>query len=135
MQKSETVSTSVLSKALDSLKKASDLYKKSINEKADIEIQKAFRDASIQRFEYCIEFSWKVSMKMLGSDIKAAKPAVREMARNNLISNPEKWLGFIDSRNNTSHAYDEDVALKVYAEIESFLPEVTQLLETLEKQK
>ncbi len=135
MQKTETVLTSELSKALDSLKKANDLYKKSISEKADIEIQKAFRDACIQRFEYCIEFSWKVSVKMLGSDVKAAKPAVREMARNNLISNPEKWLGFIESRNDTSHAYDEAVALKVYAEIESFLPEVTQLLEMLEKQK
>ena len=46
---------------------------------------------------------------------------------------PEKWLGFIESKNNTSHAYDEEVALKVYAEIEFFLAEVTQLLETLEK--
>lgn len=135
MQKPETVSTLELAKAIESLKIASELYRKSILEKENIEIQKAFRDACIQRFEYCIEFSWKVSVKILGSDVKAAKPAIREMARNNLISNPEKWLGFIDSRNNTSHAYDEDVALKVYAEIESFLPEVKILLAVLEKQK
>ena len=135
MQKPETVSTSELVNALESLKKASQLYKKSVDEKADIEIQKAFRDACIQRFEYCIEFSWKVSIKILGSDVKAAKPAIREMARNNLIQDPEKWLGFIESRNDTSHAYDEDVALKVYAQIESFLPEVICLVETLEKQK
>lgn len=135
MQKPETVSTSELVKALESLKTSSQLYKKSVDEKADIEIQKAFRDACIQRFEYCIEFSWKVSIKILGSDVKAAKPAIREMARNNLIQDPEKWLGFIESRNDTSHAYDEDVALKVYAQIESFLPEVTNLVETLEKQK
>lgn len=135
MQKPETVSTLELVKALESLKKANQLYKKSIEEKADIEIQKAFRDACIQRFEYCIEFSWKVSLKILGSDIKAAKPAIREMARNNLIRDPEKWFGYIESRNDSSHAYDEDVALKVYTQIESFLPEVTALVEILEKQK
>lgn len=135
MQKPETVSTSELAKALNSLNKANDLYKKSVNEKADIEIQRAFRDACIQRFEYCIEFSWKLGVKILGSDVKAAKPAIREMARNNLILEPEKWLGFIESRNNTSHAYDEDVALKVYLEIQAFLPEVTKLLEAIEKLK
>lgn len=135
MQKPETVSTTELAKAIESLKKSVHLYLESAANNSDLEIQSAFRDASIQRFEYCIEFSWKVSIKILGSDVKAAKPAVREMARNNLIHNPEKWLGFIDSRYDTSRAYDEEVAMKVFSEIESFLPEVTALLKTLEEQK
>ena len=46
---------------------------------------KIARDASIQRFEYCIELSWKVAMKKLGSQTKFAKPAVRLMARGDLI--------------------------------------------------
>lgn len=92
-----------------------DLLKKSVATSSNVEEQKAFRDACIQRFEYCIEFSWKFSMKILGSTTAAAKPAIREMARNNLINNPELWLSFVDSRYETSHAYDEDIAKKVYS--------------------
>lgn len=95
--------------------------------------QKAFRDACIQRFEYTLELSWKISMKVLGSTIHAAKPAVRDMARNNLISDPSLWFSFIDARNNTSHSYDEEIAEKVFGSIKSFLPEVQALFLTLEK--
>ncbi len=38
---------------------------------------------------------------------------VREMARNNLILNPELWMSFIEARNHSSHSYDEEVATKV----------------------
>lgn len=135
MNKPNNITTAELKKAIDSLQIFVNLLKKSLLSSDNIEEQKAFRDACIQRFEYCIEFSWKTSMKILGSTTAAAKPAVREMARNNLINNPEIWLGYIDSRNETSHAYDEDVAKKVYAQIESFLPEAEKLLTTLNKQK
>lgn len=74
-------------------------------------------------------------MKILGSTTAAAKPAIREMARSNLINNPELWLSFVDSRYETSHAYDEDIAKKVYTQIEKFLPEVEKLLLTLNNQK
>lgn len=121
-----------LEKAVNSLEKALDLYKNSANNQ--IEIKKAFRDACIQRFEYCIEMSWKQAMKVLGSQIMAAKPAIREMARNNLIDNPELWFDFIDSRNETSHSYDEDIAIKVFKSIELFYPEVKKLLQALRTQ-
>lgn len=135
MSKPNIITTTELKKAIDSLRTSIYLLKNSLSSSDNIEEQKAFRDACIQRFEYCIEFSWKTSMKILGSTTAAAKPAVREMARNNLINNPEVWLSFIDSRNETSHAYDEDVAKKVYAQIENFLPEAEKLLSTLDKQR
>lgn len=121
-----------LIKAVSSLEKALQLHKSSVNK--DNEIKKAFRDACIQRFEYCIELSWKISMKTLGSATMAAKPAIREMARNNLIHNPELWLQFIEARNDTSHSYDEDIAEKVFKSIESFYPEVLKLVDNLKKQ-
>jgi nucleotidyltransferase substrate binding protein (TIGR01987 family) len=74
-------------------------------------------------------------MKVLGSATAAAKPAVREMARNNLILDAELWLKFIEARNNSSHSYDEEVAKKVFIEIELFFPEVNKLLTVLEKTK
>ncbi len=99
----------------------------------DSAVQKALRDACLQRFEYCVELAWKTSMKALGSQTQAAKPAIREMARNNLIVNPEIWLSFIDSRNETSHAYDEDIAKKVFLNIQKFIPEVQMLINNLQR--
>jgi nucleotidyltransferase substrate binding protein (TIGR01987 family) len=99
----------------------------------DLAVQKALRDACLQRFEYCVELAWKTSMKTLGSQTQAAKPAVREMARSNLINNPELWLTFIDSRNETSHAYDEDIAKKVFINIQKFIPEIQILINNLQK--
>jgi nucleotidyltransferase substrate binding protein (TIGR01987 family) len=89
---------------------------------------KIARDACIQRFEYCIDLSWKTSMRVLGSSTKAAKPAIREMARGDLISNVEMWLEFIEARNDSSHSYDEATAQKVYTQIQIFLPEVQKLI-------
>lgn len=94
----------------------------------DETIMKIYRDACIQRFEYSIEMAWKTSMKFLGSQTMAAKPAIREMARNNLITNPELWLSFIDARNETSHSYEEDVAIRVMQKIELFFPEAQKLI-------
>lgn len=59
-------------------------------------------------------------MKKLGSQTKFAKPAVREMARADLVDSAEVWLDFIEARNNTSHSYDENVAAKVFSEIQKF---------------
>lgn len=75
-------------------------------------------------------------MKLLGSVTAAAKPAVREMARNNLIANPQRWIDFVEARNNTSYSYTEEVAKSVFIEVQNFLPEAQKLqlsLQTLAK--
>ncbi len=127
-----TMAMSVLefSKALESLEEAILLYKKAQNSTPE---QKAFRDACIQRFEYTLELSWKLSMKVLGSKTTAAKIAVREMAQNKLIENPELWMSFIEARNNSSHSYDENVAKKVYESSVLFVFEAKKLMLLLEK--
>jgi nucleotidyltransferase substrate binding protein (TIGR01987 family) len=133
LDKELNISISELVKAQASLKVGVQLLKKSVENKDIEEIRLAFRDACIQRFEYTMEFSWKLSMKVLGSLTAATKPAIREMARNNLIDNPEKWMQFLESRNETSHAYDEEIAIKVYQQIELFIPEVDKLIIALDK--
>lgn len=118
-------------KAVDSLDTAVDLFESSREQ--NVEALKVIRDGCIQRFEYCIEAAWKTSMKLLGSQIAAAKPAIREMARNNLISDPQKWFSFIEARNESSHSYDEDIAQKVFSQIKQFQPELKLLLIELGK--
>lgn len=117
-------------KAINSLEEAISFY----NSTNDNSQKRAFRDAAIQRFEFTIELSWKTSMKVLGSNTVAAKNAVREMARSNLINDPTKWINFIDCRNETSHSYDEDIAKKVFIVIQHFLPEAQTLLMALKSQ-
>ena len=62
------------------------------------------------------------------------RPAVREMARNNLIEDPQIWFEFIEARNKSSHSYDEDIAQSVFSVIRKFSVEVAKLVSILEKQ-
>lgn len=89
------------------------------------------RDACIQRFEFCIELAWKTAGKIIGSSSTAANLVIRELARNELIDNPETWLDFIKARNLTSHSYDEKVATVVFDSITKFYPEAKKLLQKL----
>jgi nucleotidyltransferase substrate binding protein (TIGR01987 family) len=125
-----------LTKATNSLKVATELLKKATaTEPKNIELHKALRDACIQRFEFCIELSWKTSIKLLGLETKAPNPAIRDMAQNKLIDDTDIWFEFLIARNKTSHTYAEEVAKAVFLEVERLLPELDQLLSRLRKLK
>lgn len=125
-----------LSKASTSLKTSRDLLKKSLKDDSkNIELHKALRDACIQRFEFCIELAWKVSIKVLGLETKAPNPAIRDMAQNGLIDDTQLWFDFLLARNKTSHTYAEEVAKAVYTEVEKLIPELDKLLLNLQKLK
>lgn len=115
-------------KALISLQDGINLFKNSAPGSPE---QKAFRDACIQRFEFCVELAWKTAAKLMGSSSTAANSVIREMARDGLINDPELWFSFVTARNQTSHSYDEAVAQKVFAEIIKFQPEAATLLKRL----
>ncbi len=102
---------------------------------ANLELHKALRDACIQRFEFCVELAWKTSIKLLGLEVKAPNPAIRDMAQNKLIDDPQVWFDFMVARNKTSHTYDEDIAKVVYLEVERILPELNKLIGRLRKLK
>jgi nucleotidyltransferase substrate binding protein (TIGR01987 family) len=123
-----TVSLLALEKTIDSLDEVMALHGSSLPGSPE---RRAFRDAAIQRYEYCLELSWKTAMKVMGSNTVAAKPAVREMARYGLVRDSNLWLAFVDARNETSHSYDENVADRVFKSASSFMPEGRLLLEKL----
>lgn len=89
------------------------------------------RDSVIQRFEFCVELSWKVSKKVMGTSTTAPKDVVREMAQNSLVADVQLWLEAIDMRNLSSHTYNEELAEKVYDFAVKFLPELKKLREKL----
>ena len=89
------------------------------------------RDATIQRFEYCVELSWKISKKMMASASVAPKVIIREMAQQNLIDDPEKWFEYLEARNLSSYTYKEEIAEKVYGVAKKFLNDAQTLLRKL----
>lgn len=116
-------------KALASLKEAIDFHAKCQEEVA----KKIARDALIQRFEFCVELSWKVAAKTMGSRSTTANPVIREMAQNLLIADPGLWFEFVEARNKTSHSYNEAVAQEVHSTAIRFMPEGMALLEKLKQ--
>jgi len=112
-----TTSTKEFEKVLKSLEKA--LKEK----KTDIT-----RDATVQRFEFCVELAWKTAKKIMGSNSSAPKTLIREMAAEGLIDDPEVWFIYLNARNESSHTYKEDLAEKVYQIAQQFLPDGQDLL-------
>lgn len=110
-----------LEKAIYSLEKALTI------EKDDI-----VRDATIQRFEFCVELSWKTVKKFMGTNTSAPKQVIREMAQNSYISDVTLWLEAIDHRNLSSYTYKEEIAEKVYSFAKNFLNELKMLLTKLQ---
>lgn len=111
------VSLNELEKAITALNKALD------SEKNDL-----VRDATIQRFEFCIELSWKSAKKLMGTATNSPKQVIREMAQDQIIDDVSLWLKAIDQRNLSSHTYNEELAEEVYNFAKLFFPKLSQLL-------
>lgn len=116
------ISLDEFSKALVSLEEALSLSKNDI-----------VRDATIQRFEFCVKLAWKCAKKTMGTSTSAPKQVIREMAQNNLITSVEAWFDALEARNLSSHTYDQDLAEKVYEAAKKFLPLAQSLLTNLKK--
>lgn len=85
----------------------------------------AHQDATIQRFEFTFELSWK-TMQTLAKEngIEAFGPrnSIRAAAQLKLIDDPQEWFVFLDYRNKTTHLYKADIAKEVFAHIPKFIP-------------
>jgi nucleotidyltransferase substrate binding protein (TIGR01987 family) len=121
------ISLAGVHKALESLKKG---YK---SQPTELET-----DGLILRFKYTLELCWKSSKKVLhsnGIEVDTPKNVVRELGQLGWISNPEDWIDYIDKRNETSHMYNEEVAIKIFGIIKRFISDAESLLLTLEVKK
>lgn len=110
-------------------------FKKAVNSlkiALDAEINDLNRDATIQRFEFCVELAWKTSKKFMGTNTSSPKQVIREMAQANLIDDVSFWLESIDQRNLSSHTYNEELAEKVYLFAKSFYLKASLLITKLE---
>jgi nucleotidyltransferase substrate binding protein (TIGR01987 family) len=118
--------TTPLSKALNSLE---DILSQEMNE--------YIRDGVIQRFEYTFELSWKLLkryFKEIGrEDIPGGpRPLIKEAGKEGLIDNVEAWLNFLESRNKTTHIYNEKESIAVYEQAKIFPSYVRKLIAKVE---
>jgi len=98
--------------------------------------QEIIRDGTIKRFEFTFESAWKLMRiinKFNGVETNSSRPAIKQAFRDALITNEFKWLKCIEFRNLVSHTYDEDTAIEVYENIESFVPLLDELIKNTEK--
>jgi nucleotidyltransferase substrate binding protein (TIGR01987 family) len=75
----------------------------------------------IQAFEFTHELAWKTLKDFLDSrgvqDLYGSKDVTRTAFQTGLIVNGEAWMGMIQSRNLTSHTYDEATAAQIASAI------------------
>lgn len=91
----------------------------------------------IQAFEFTHELAWTTLKDFLEAHgttkkIYGSKDATREAFAQGLLTAGDEWMEMIESRNETSHAYNEDTAEQIAEAILScYVPEFTKLLDTL----
>ncbi|HVN67820.1 MAG TPA: nucleotidyltransferase substrate binding protein [Candidatus Sulfotelmatobacter sp.] len=93
------------------------------------------RDSAIQRFEFTYELAWKTMKAYLEEkglkELYSPKEVIRSAFQAGIISNDTTWLDMVETRNETSHIYNENMAEKVYAKLAAYLPLIEKLLQKL----
>lgn len=94
----------------------------------------------VQAFEYTHELAWNTLKDFLSArgvnNMYGSRDATREAFKAELIENGEAWMQMIESRNQTSHTYDETIAAKIVsAIIEVYFAEFQSFQSRMEKLK
>jgi nucleotidyltransferase substrate binding protein (TIGR01987 family) len=94
----------------------------------------------VQAFEFTHELAWKTLKDFLeyrgNRDIYGSKDATRAAFQLGLLENGETWMDMIQSRNQTSHTYNEETVKEIVAAIEGdYFAEFKKLQATLTELK
>lgn len=101
-------------KALSQLKGAVELAQKR-------QLSKLEEQGLIQAFEFTHELAWNTLKDFLEErgvqDLYGSRDTTREAFKTGLIVNGEAWMNMIQSRNLTSHTYEESTAKEIVSAI------------------
>lgn len=79
------------------------------------------KEGIVQRFEFTHELAWKVLKDYLLyegiQNVTGSRSATREAFKIGMISDGQKWMEMIESRNNTVHTYNENILKVEYDKI------------------
>jgi len=101
------------------------------------ELSQLEKQGVIQVFEFTHELAWNVLKDYLDDqgeqNIRGSKDATRAAFKVSLITEGELWMAMIQSRNISSHTYDEDTAESLFiAIINDYYPLFTTLKAVME---
>lgn len=97
------------------------------------------KDGMIQRFEYTQELAWKLLKNYIEyqgeyQKLTGSRDVVRQAFAIGLIKDSDTWFDMLNSRNATSHVYDEKVEEEVLDKIINlYYPILNDLKEAMEK--
>jgi nucleotidyltransferase substrate binding protein (TIGR01987 family) len=92
-------------------------------------------DATIQRFEFVFELSWKTLRYILlddGITTNTPRATLKAAFQAGLIDDEAAWVDLLEARNLTSHTYDEELAARVYQLVVEALPVIRKSIGRLE---
>ncbi len=106
-----------------------------LDESLNLPKNEIVRDSAIQRFEFTFELLWKTFKAMLeekgAKELYFPRDVIKEAFRAKLIEENEEWLDMLESRNQTSHLYKEEMAEKIYALLPGYRNLIKSFLDTI----
>ncbi|MDR2694307.1 MAG: nucleotidyltransferase substrate binding protein [Chitinispirillales bacterium] len=125
---------------LDNYEKAVAVLEKAFSVSLERELTEVERMGLIQAFEFSFELAWNLMKDFLYSkgviDIIGSRTAIRQAFSYGLIENGAVWMDMINRRNETSHCYDETIAIKVITSVtNSYIEELKNFLAIMKQYK
>jgi nucleotidyltransferase substrate binding protein (TIGR01987 family) len=104
-----------------SFRKAHGQLRKAVKIAQDRDLSELERQGLIKAFEFTYELSWNTMKDFLEdqgiTDVTGPKPAIRKAFAADLIGDGETWMEMIQSRNRSSHTYNERIAGEIVTAI------------------
>ena len=100
-----------------SYKKALAALERSVIAAQERDLNEMEEQGLVQGFEFTFELSWKLLKDYLESkgfkDFHGSKDTFKLAFQEGLINDGEKWMEMIDTRNRSSHTYEESIAKQI----------------------
>lgn len=92
----------------------------------------------IKAFEYTYELAWQTLKDFLEyqgyMEIYGSRDTIRKAHELSLVSSGETWMDMLESRNRTSHTYNQEVADQICRAVrQDYYPEFRELQQTLSR--
>ncbi|GJM65003.1 nucleotidyltransferase substrate binding protein [Persicobacter diffluens] len=107
-------------KALSKLREAIQYLEQKPDFDNDFESE-IIKEGIIQRFEYTHELAWNVmkdyAIYQGNTTVGGSRDAIRQAFKLNLITDGKLWMETINSRNQSSHTYNESTAEAIFSQV------------------
>lgn len=111
-----------------------------LNDELNSVADELVKEGAIQRFEYTHELAWNVMKDYAffqgNSNVGGSRDATREAFKLQIIDNGEVWMDMIQSRNKTTHTYNEETVNEIFGKIiNDYFPLFLKFGQTMEEKR